>query len=62
MVEMHAILDHEKEAAVLRFRVLTFDGRKEASDAEDPFGGFGGWLHRRYSTLLTESGARNCMK
>ncbi|CAG7557795.1 unnamed protein product [Fusarium equiseti] len=61
MVELHAVLDHEKQAAVLKFRALTFDGRKEASDAEDPFGGFGGWLHRRYSTLLTESGARHCM-
>ncbi|GKU07068.1 hypothetical protein FLAG1_09954 [Fusarium langsethiae] len=59
IVEVHAELDEVKQVAVLKLRVITFDGRKEASDKEDPFGGFGGWLHRRYSSLLVESGARN---
>ncbi|KAL6921222.1 hypothetical protein FSHL1_005193 [Fusarium sambucinum] len=61
MVEIHAELDEANQVAILKLRVITFDGRKEASDKEDPFGGFGGWLHRRYSTLLVESGARNCI-
>lgn len=60
MVEVRAELDDAKQVAILKLRVITFDGRKEASDKEDPFGGVGGWLHRRYSTLLVESGARNC--
>jgi hypothetical protein len=62
VVEITSHLDHEKKVAVLKLRVATFDGREEASDAPDPFGGFGGWLHRRYSTALVESGARNCMR
>ncbi|KAF4992385.1 hypothetical protein FGRMN_7197 [Fusarium graminum] len=61
IVEMHAELDEVKKVVILKFRALTFDGRQEASDKEDPFGGFGGWLHRRYSSLLVESGARNCL-
>ncbi|CAF3451149.1 unnamed protein product [Fusarium graminearum] len=61
MVEVRAELDDAKQVAILKLRVITFDGRKEASDKEDPFGGVGGWLHRRYSTLLVESGARNCI-
>ncbi|KAH7261695.1 hypothetical protein BKA59DRAFT_461649 [Fusarium tricinctum] len=61
IVELNAELDEVKKVAVLKLRVITFDGRQEASDKEDPFGGVGGWLHRRYSTLLVESGARNCL-
>ncbi|KAF5975534.1 hypothetical protein FBULB1_7314 [Fusarium bulbicola] len=60
LVEIRAELDEAKQMAVLKLQVITFDGRKEASDKEDPFGGVGGWLHRRYSTLLVESGAKNC--
>ncbi|CZR43685.1 uncharacterized protein FPRO_07398 [Fusarium proliferatum ET1] len=59
LVEIRAELDEMRQVAVLKLQVITFDGRKEASDKEDPFGGVGGWLHRRYSTLLVESGARN---
>lgn len=62
LVEIRAELDEAKQVAVLKLQVITFDGRKEASDKEDPFGGVGGWLHRRYSTLLVESGARNCLE
>lgn len=62
MVEMRAETDEERRMVVLRLRTLTFDGREEASEKEDPFGGVGGWLHRRYSTLLVESGAGNCMR
>ncbi|KAF5257468.1 hypothetical protein FOXYS1_12007 [Fusarium oxysporum] len=62
LVEIRAELDEAKQVAVLKIQVITFDGRKEASDKEDPFGGVGGWLHRRYSTLLVESGARNCLE
>jgi hypothetical protein len=60
--EIKADVDHKRKVAILRLRVATFDGTEAASNAEDPFGGFGGWLHRRYSTALVESGARNCMK
>ncbi|CCT68095.1 uncharacterized protein FFUJ_06858 [Fusarium fujikuroi IMI 58289] len=59
LVEIRAELDEMRQVAVLKLQVITFDGRKEASDKEDLFGGVGGWLHRRYSTLLVESGARN---
>lgn len=62
LVEIRAELDEAKQVAVLKLQVITFDGRKEASDKEDPFGGVGGWLHRRYSTLLVESGATNCLE
>lgn len=62
VVEIRAEIDHVKKAAILKLRVATFDGTEGASTAEDPFGGFGGWLHKRYSTALVESGARNCMK
>ncbi|OBS28433.1 hypothetical protein FPOA_02371 [Fusarium poae] len=62
VVEIHAEMNEAKQVVVLKLRVFTFDGRKEASDKEDPFGGIVGWLHRRYSTLLVESGARNCIR
>ncbi|SCV28605.1 uncharacterized protein FFB14_01823 [Fusarium fujikuroi] len=47
LVQIRAELDEEKQVAVLKLQCITFDGRKEASDKEDPFGGVGGWLHRR---------------
>ncbi|KAG5760013.1 hypothetical protein H9Q72_011872 [Fusarium xylarioides] len=47
LVEIRAELDETKQVAVLKLQVITFDGRKEASDKDDPFGGVGGWLHRR---------------
>ncbi|KAF4345320.1 hypothetical protein FBEOM_724 [Fusarium beomiforme] len=47
LVDIRAELDEVKQVAILKFQAITFDGRKEASDKEDPFGGFGGWLHRR---------------
>lgn len=62
VVEIRAEIDELKQVAVLKLRVATFDGTEQASNAEDPFGGLGGWLHRRYSSALVESGARNCMK
>ena len=62
VVEIQAYLDNDRNVAVLKLRVATFDGTEAASEAEDPFGGFGGWLHRRYSTALVESGARSCME
>ncbi|SCN87246.1 uncharacterized protein FFNC_01844 [Fusarium fujikuroi] len=62
LVEIRAELDEGKQVAVLKLQCITFDGRKEANDKEDPFGGVGGWLHRQYSTLLVESGARNCLE
>ncbi|QGI64043.1 hypothetical protein CEK26_007995 [Fusarium fujikuroi] len=52
LVEIRAELDEGKQVAVLKLQCITFDGRKEANDKEDPFGGVGGWLHRQYSTLL----------
>lgn len=62
LVEIRAELDEAKQVAILRLRVLTFDGRERADDKEHPFGGVPGWLHLRYSTLLVESGARNCLQ
>ncbi|KAF5578004.1 amidase signature domain-containing protein [Fusarium pseudocircinatum] len=37
LVEIRAELDEAKQVAVLKLQVITFDGRKEASDEEDPF-------------------------
>ncbi|KAF5694968.1 hypothetical protein FDENT_781 [Fusarium denticulatum] len=37
LVEIRAELDEAKQVAVLKLQVITFDGRKEASDKEDPF-------------------------
>lgn len=62
LVEMRADLNEENMVVVLRLKIATFDGTEQASDEKDPFGGIGGWLHKRYSTLLVESGAQNCMK
>ncbi|KAF5565564.1 hypothetical protein FNAPI_1608 [Fusarium napiforme] len=54
LVEIRAELDDEKQVAVLKLQCITFDGRKEASDKEDPFGGVGGWLHRRAAAEITD--------
>ncbi|KAH7122155.1 hypothetical protein B0J13DRAFT_485343 [Dactylonectria estremocensis] len=62
LVEIRADLDREKQEAVFRLKMMTFDGTQGASQEPDPFGGFPGWLHRRYSTLLVEAAAENCMR
>ncbi|KAF5713281.1 hypothetical protein FGLOB1_4062 [Fusarium globosum] len=54
LVEIRAELDEEKQVAVLKLQCITFDGRKEASDKEDPFGGVGGWLHRRAAAEVAD--------
>ncbi|SCN93675.1 uncharacterized protein FFM5_05774 [Fusarium fujikuroi] len=40
LVEIRAELDEMRQVAVLKLQVITFDGRKEASDKEDLFGGY----------------------
>ncbi|KAH7156738.1 hypothetical protein EDB81DRAFT_398769 [Dactylonectria macrodidyma] len=62
VIEIRADLDKEKQEAVLRLKMMIFDGTQGASQEPDPFGGFPGWLHRRYSALLVEAGAGNCMQ
>lgn len=62
LVELRADLDTERRVAVFRLKMITFDGTPRASQEPDPFGGFGGWLHRQYSALLLEAAAENCMQ
>ncbi|KAM5343531.1 hypothetical protein ACJ41O_012068 [Fusarium nematophilum] len=62
MVEMRAELDEERQVVLLKLRCITFSGVETAKEDPDPFGGVGGWLHRRYSTLLVEAGAGYCMR
>ncbi|VTT79812.1 unnamed protein product [Fusarium fujikuroi] len=54
LVEIRAELDEGKQVAVLKLQCITFDGRKEANDKEDPFGGVGGWLHRHATAEVTD--------
>lgn len=62
LFELRAELDEQRKVVKLKLRCLTFDGTEGAKEDPDPFGGFPGFLHRRYSTLLVESGARNCLR
>ncbi|KAI8656348.1 hypothetical protein NCS56_01238600 [Fusarium sp. Ph1] len=62
LFELRAELDERRKVVKLKLRCLTFDGTEGAKEDPDPFGGVGGFLHRRYSSLLVESGAGNCLR
>lgn len=62
LFELRAELDEQRKVVKLKLRCLTFDGTEGAKEDPDPFGGVAGFLHRRYSSLLVESGAGNCLR
>ncbi|KAF4983166.1 hypothetical protein FDECE_17360 [Fusarium decemcellulare] len=61
MVELRAELDGKRRVVMLKLRAITFDGRQEAKDDPDPFGGVAGWLHKSPTRWLAED-ARDEMR
>lgn len=62
LMKMEVLVEEEKESLAFRFKCITFDGTEAASTRPDPFGGFAGWLHRLYATVLLEAGVGNCTR